>query len=330
MPPVLGKEGISSIKLASGTESFLQWCFLILFPHPVTADHVASGKQVIEVKNGQPRLEPPICSNLKFACFITGPVQLKQHCERRFGTTALDDLISSLSEDSAVREVHTCVFWTAVLAKHCGLASTFHEPHPQHRAVKNAGNLTKLSALELAQYARSDNVLEASIGVAAINSLIDIDEARCVEENAFDVLALKGKDKDIAVVGHFPWIPELRSIARTLWVVEQNPQEGELPAEEAEEVLPQADVVGLTGTSLLNHTIDRLLDLSKSSFVVMVGPTTPLSPVLFDYGVDILAGVNVIEADKTISSISQGAIFSQVEGVRLVTMAKERKNGWTS
>jgi uncharacterized protein (DUF4213/DUF364 family) len=242
----------------------------------------------------------------------------------------LDDLISSLSRDSVVREVHTCVFWTAVLSKHCGLASTFHEPHPSHRPVKHAGSLTGLSALELAQYARSDNVLEASIGMAAVNSLIDIDEARCVGENALDVLARKGRGKNIAVVGHFPWIPKLRRIARTLWVIEQRPQEGDLPAEAAEEVLPQADVVGLTGTSFENHTVDRLLALSKNSFVVMVGPTTPLSPVLFDYGVDILAGVKVVEPDKTIRSISQGAMFRQVKGVRLVTMAKERKNDRTS
>jgi len=243
---------------------------------------------------------------------------------------ALDDLISSLTEDSVVRELHTCVFWTAVVSKHCGLASTFHEPHPDHRPVRNAGSLTQLSALQLAQYARSDNVLEASIGMAAINSLIDIDEARCVKENALDVLARKGRNRNVAIVGHFPWIPKLRSIARTLWVIEQRPHEGELPAEATEEVLPQADVVGVTGTSFMNHTVERLLDLSKNSFVVMVGPTTPLSPVLFDYGVDILAGVKIVEPNKTIRSISQGAIFSQVEGVRLLTMAKERKNDWNS
>jgi len=242
----------------------------------------------------------------------------------------LEDLISSLSGDIVIREVHTCVFWTAVLSKHCGLASTFHEPHPSHRPVKNAGSLTGLPTLELAQYARSDSVLEASIGMAAINSVIDIDEARCVRENAFDVLARKGRNRNVAVVGHFPWIPKLRKIARTLWVIEQRPQEGDLPAEAAEELLPQADVVGLTGTSFINHTVERLLELSKNSFVVILGPTTPLSPILFDYGVDILAGTKVIEPDKTIHSISQGAMFRQVEGVRLVTMAKERKNASAS
>jgi len=232
----------------------------------------------------------------------------------------LDDLIASLDEDSRIQEIHACVFWTAVISRNCGLASTFHEEHPYHRAVRDVGSLRQKSALELAEYAKSDNVLEASIGMAAINSLIDVDEAKCVEENAFDILAQKGVDKNIAIVGHFPWIPKLGSIANKLWVIEQKPQEGEFPAEAAEDILPRADVVGVTGTSFVNHTVEKLLELSKGSFVVMLGPTSPLSPVLFDYGVDVIAGVKVVEPEKTIRSISEGAIFSQVEGVKLVTM----------
>ena len=238
----------------------------------------------------------------------------------------LDDLISSLGEDSPVQEIHACVFWTAVVSRNCGLASTFHEEHSYHRMVRDVGNLRRKSALELPEYAKSDNLLEASIGMAAINSLIDIDEAECVEENAFDVLARKGKGVNIAIIGHFPWVPELQKVARELWVIELRPQEGDLPAEAAEDILPQADVVGITGSSFINHTIERLLDLSKDSFIVVMGPTSPLSPVLFDYGVDIIAGVRVVEPEKTIHSISEGAIFRQMQGVRLVTMARELKN----
>jgi len=77
-----------------------------------------------------------------------------------------------------------------VPSNHCGLASTFHEPHPDHRPVRNVGSLIGLSALELAQYAGSGNVLEASVAMAALNPLIDIDETRCIRENALDVLTL--------------------------------------------------------------------------------------------------------------------------------------------
>lgn len=238
----------------------------------------------------------------------------------------LNNLISSLSKDSVVHEVYVCAFWTVVVSRNCGLASTLREEHPYHGAVRGVGSLTCKSALELAEYARSDNLLEASIGMAAINSLIDIDEANCVEENAFDILAQKGRGKNIAIVGHFPWVPRLRSIARKLWVIEQRPSEGELPAEAAEEILPKANVVGITGTSFINHTIEKLVDMSRNSFVILIGPTSPLSPVLFDYGVDVIAGVKVVDPEKTIRSISEGAIFTQVEGVRLLTMVKEAKN----
>ncbi len=236
----------------------------------------------------------------------------------------LDDIIESLTEDSVVQEVYACVFWTAVVSKHCGLASTLHEGHPGHNTVRESGRLRGKSALELAGYANSDHLLEASIGMAAVNSLIDIDEKRCVEKNALHILAEKGKDKDIAIVGHFPWIPRLEKYARKLFVIEQRPRQGDLPAEASEEILPNVDVVGLTGTALTNHTIERLLELSRDKFVVMVGPTSPLTPVLFDYGVDVISGSKVVDPEKVIRSISEGATFRQVQGVRYLNMCKER------
>jgi len=236
----------------------------------------------------------------------------------------LDDLISTLSEDSVVREVYVCALWTAVVSRNCGLASTFREEHPHHGRVRGVGSLRGKSALELAEYAKSDNLLEATIGMATINSLINIDEAKCVKENALDALARKGRGKNIAIVGHFPWTPQLREIAKKLWVIEQRPREGDLPAEAAEDILPQADVVGLTGTSFINHTVEKLLELSRGRFVVMVGPTSPLSPVLFDYGVDVIGGVKVVEPGKVIRYISEGAMFRQIEGVELVNMVRQR------
>jgi hypothetical protein len=190
--------------------------------------------------------------------------------------------------------------------------------------VRGVGDLRNRSALELAEYAKSDNLLEASIGMATINSLIDIDETRCDAENALDVLIEKGEGKDIAVVGHFPWIPKLQKVARKLWVLEQRPQAGDLPAEAAEDILPKADVVAITGTSLINHTVEKLLDLARGSFVVMVGPTSPLSPVLFDWGVDVVSGTKVVEPEKVLRSISEGAIFPQVQGVKLMNMRNRR------
>jgi uncharacterized protein (DUF4213/DUF364 family) len=235
-----------------------------------------------------------------------------------------DDLISSLKgNDFPIKSVHTCVFWTAVISKHCGLSSTFRGEGPSHeRGVRDVGNLTRKTALELAEYARSNSLLEASIGMATINSLIDIDESKCVEKNAFEIILEKGEGKHVAVVGHFPWIPKLREKIKNFWVLEQRLREGDLPAKEADRILPQCDVVGITGTSFINHTLEGLLKLSKNAYIVLVGPTSPLSPILFDCGIDAICGSKVVDPDQLIRSISEGATFKEVTGVRLLTLMK--------
>ena len=236
----------------------------------------------------------------------------------------LDDLLATLPDNAAVRSVLVGAHWTVVCSRYCGLASTITGDKPHgHEQVRDVGRLHLKSARELAEYARSDNVLEASIGVAAINSLLDVDESRAVEINAGEVLAERGYGKNVALVGHFPFIPKLRQTAGQLWVIEQRPSEGEYPAKSAADLIPQADVVAITGTALINHTLDGLLALCRPNALVMIlGPSTPLSPVLFDHGATVLSGARVIDEAAALRTIGQGATFQQVEGVRLLTLSR--------
>jgi uncharacterized protein (DUF4213/DUF364 family) len=237
----------------------------------------------------------------------------------------LSDLITSLKgKDYPVQEVLTGAYWTGVVSLGCGLASTFRdEGHPHPKGVKDVGYLTRKSALELANYAHSDYAMEASIGMAAINSLIEIDEERWVEKNASQILMEKGAGVDVAIVGHFPFIPELKKRARNLWVFEQRPKEGDLRPEQAPQIIPRCEIIGITGTSFINHTLEDLLRCSKGKFVLLIGPTTPLTPFLFDYGIDVLSGTIVVDEKEAFRCISQGGTFREVRGVRRVTMIKE-------
>lgn len=239
----------------------------------------------------------------------------------------IDDIIAGIKADDSVKEVRACMFWTAVVSKRCGLASTLREEGPHHvkNPVPEAGLLTMKTALELALYANSASLPEASIGLAAVNSLIDIDHERCAEKNALEILKEKSQGKRVAIVGHFPFIPKLRQVASEVRVLEKRPTQDDLPESEAADVLAKAEVVGITGTTLINHTFEGLMDLCKGKFVVVLGPSTPLSPVLFDYGVDALSGIEVINADSVLHSISEGASFRQVSkggGVRLLSMSR--------
>ena len=237
----------------------------------------------------------------------------------------LEDLLSSLNSEVSVKDVRQGLFHTGVLTRNCGLAATLPRDalRQEQPSVKEPGYLLKKSALELAQMAYSENILEAAIGMATINSLLGIEEECCLNLNAGDLIVEKGKDKRVAIVGHFPFIPKLREITRELWVIEKNPQEGDFPETEAENLIPRADVVGITGTAFTNHTIEQLLKLrDPKAYVVTLGDTTPLSPVLFDYGIDAISGTKVINPELALRCVSEGATYRQIKGIRQLTMMR--------
>jgi len=237
----------------------------------------------------------------------------------------LESLLSTLNSEARVKDIRQGVFHTGVLARNCGLAATLPRDalRQEPASVREPGSLLSKSAWELAQMAYSENILEAAIGMATINSLIEVDEQHCVELNASALLAEKCKGKKAAIVGHFPFIPRLREVARELWVIEKNPRAGDFAETEAGNLIPQADVVGITGTAFTNHTIERLLSMcNPRAYVVILGDTAPLSPLLFDYGVDAISGTKVVEPETALRCVSQGATFRQIRGIRLLTMKR--------
>jgi uncharacterized protein (DUF4213/DUF364 family) len=238
----------------------------------------------------------------------------------------LKDLISSLNLNTTVSDIRQGVFHTAVLTRNCGLAATL--PRDALRQdpplVKNPGSLLDIDVSELTQMAYSESILEAAIGMATINSLLTIKENECLDLNARDLIADKGEGKRIAIVGHFPFIPNLRKISKELWVIEKNPRKGDFSDDRAGDLIPRADVVGITGTALTNHTMDQLLELcDPGAFVVVLGDSAPLSSLLFDYGVGAVSGTKVIDSDLALRCVSQGANFRQIKGIRKLTMLKK-------
>jgi uncharacterized protein (DUF4213/DUF364 family) len=247
----------------------------------------------------------------------------------------VDDLLASLpSEDVALRDVRVGPFWTVVWTERgAGLASTQRDartPHG-HSLIRWAGDLMEHSALELAALLRARSPMEGALGMATVNALLEVDEEALTDRNASEEIIRRGGGKRVVIVGHFPFIPKVRRAVGHLDVLEMDPGPSELPPAAAGEVIPRADVVAITGTSLVNKTFEGLIQHCRpDAFVLMLGPTSPLSPVLFDYGVDLIAGTQILDPVVAATVAGQGAIFRQMRGVRLVTMTKdayERKNG---
>ena len=242
--------------------------------------------------------------------------------------TVLDDLLASLPAsvpDVPIRDMAVGLYWTAVYGQQVGLAAT---PDGASCCFSNdvdgVGQLHCQSVRELAQRLRSTHPLDVAIGMAALNALIPVNEQDGIELNARDLILERGRNKTVVTIGHFPFTDALREAAARLWVLELNPSPGDQPAEAAPELIPQADVIGLTASTLLNGTFESLSTLfPPRALVVMLGPSTPLSHVLFDYGVTILGGTLVTEPETTLRYISQGSSLHRVPGVRRFTIIKQ-------
>jgi uncharacterized protein (DUF4213/DUF364 family) len=115
----------------------------------------------------------------------------------------------------------------------------------------------------------------------------------------------------------------MRELAKELWVIEKSPREGDFPEKDAENLIPRAQVVAITGTSITNHTFERLVGLCDSmAYVIVLGATTPLSPILFDHGVDAISGTKVIDPALTLHCVSESATYRQISGIKRLTMLR--------
>lgn len=240
----------------------------------------------------------------------------------------LNSILKNIKEDAPVQEVIRGIHWTAVVSRRCGLASTMAQGCCNNEETGGMeGSLTEMTALELARYCLDGDTAKASLGIAAINSLLDVDPDRYANIDGLQLVKDMGKGKNVSVIGHFPFLDNLAREARNLWIIEKQPRPGDYTEEQGNDFLPQSDIVVISSTTLINHTLPGILDLCREgSIKMLLGPTTPLSKVLFEYGINMLAGSVVTEKDAVLRSVSEGANFIQLKrrgGVRFVSMIKD-------
>lgn len=239
-------------------------------------------------------------------------------------------LIESMAEEPVpVREVIAGIRWTAVTSRGCGLAASLvYGSDCQPRSLPDAGSLHRKSAQDLAQGMFSEHPLAVSIGLAAFCSMLSPIPDEALDMNALDLLAHLGRGKHVVMVGHFPQAEWLRGRVSRLSILEKRPRPGDYPAEAAPDLIPRADVVGITGMTILNHTFDDLLALCPpQAQVVVLGPSTPLSPILFDLGVDFISGTSVFDEAEVLQVIKQGGSAVQARGTRKITLCRQPFKG---
>ncbi|AFA48250.1 Rossmann-like domain-containing protein [Acetobacterium woodii] len=174
---------------------------------------------------------------------------------------------------------------------------------------------------EVAGCIKSWNFVEAAVGVAAVNAYynnpqvarangVEFSDKPRVEDRRYDPFIMSQnqvKGKKVAVIGHFPYIEKLLAPVCDFSIIEWTPENGDFPMPASEYILPECDYVYITCAAVVDKTLPRFLELSKNARgITIVGPGTPLAPVLFDYGVDDLSGF-IIKDQQRAFKIASGA-----------------------
>jgi uncharacterized protein len=190
-------------------------------------------------------------------------------------------------------------------------------------AMPFPGKLKGRPAFDLAREALGDNGIRRAVGIAAMNALADTCWRRRPRAeielrfgiDAFDATEIGAGDQVVVVGAFVPFLRELKRRRQPFLVLEQDPailKPDELPffrpAEEAAIVVPEADVLLITGTTLINDTLEELLSLaSPRARVTMVGPTVSLLPDAFlRRGADILGTVRITDPDAFLDMLAEG------------------------
>jgi uncharacterized protein (DUF4213/DUF364 family) len=250
-----------------------------------------------------------------------------------------DELIDGIAENLTIEDYNIGCAWTMVQAGgNAGVALTVkgHSIEPLYQGPVIGESLKTIAAL-----IKSWNFIEASLGMAAINCYynspqkvaalggfegIDIDD-ESLENNksmdAFSILAEEATDKRVAVIGHFPHIERtLRPLCK-LSILERDPDRGDYPDSACDYILIEQDMVFVTGMTFTNKTLPHLLQvINPAARIILVGPSVPLTPLLYKYGATDLDGFCVTNPQKIKQLVRHGQNFSIFSGGKMVSISK--------
>ena len=245
---------------------------------------------------------------------------------------AVTDILGSDLDDIRIERAVIGVFFTGVKLStgHAGACATPIKTIPEAvccpssaMAMPFPGKLKEKPARDVIKEAFSDHGIRRGVGIATVNALADLCWERrphpLVElqrgTDAFDANSFRPDDRTVVVGAFVPFLKELKRRKQPFLVLEKDPDTLKTeempffrPAEMARAVVPEADVLLITGTTLLNDTLEELLSWARpEARVTVVGPTVGLLPDAFlRRGADILGGVKITQPDEFLDLLAEG------------------------
>jgi uncharacterized protein (DUF4213/DUF364 family) len=194
--------------------------------------------------------------------------------------------------------------------------------------ISYAGSLTEKSLLEVLQWSYEPPSLKKIVGIATLNAVSqhlfqianDNDWGNPyirIKEDLIDYLKIE-KDTRVTFIGSVkPMIQKISKITQNIIIIENNPStskkfnnfiiKNDIKQLDKKEL--SNNVLFCTGTALINDTFEEILEIFKRNVhcISIIGPSASMLPdILFDYGVNIVGGMKVIDSESTLKIIQEG------------------------
>lgn len=230
-------------------------------------------------------------------------------------------LISGLSRpDAPIERVAIGRRFLGVWADGClGVASTLGA-RPDDDDMDMSAKLVGRPLSEAAnRLTISKSGFGTSIGLAALNAGMDFPPVD-TSLNAGALLEKIARDRKTVIVGDFPFIEGVKKVALSLHLLELWPGPEATPKDQWDAVLNDCEVAAITSTALVSRSLAYFLRMTPNAVRILIGPSTPMSSLLFDLGVDVLAGSRYTNPDGVMAAIEGDATFREIKraGVDLV------------
>lgn len=243
----------------------------------------------------------------------------------------LKNRLGARLDDLCIERIVIGIFFTGVKLNngHGGLCFTPVKTIPEAvccpssaKAMPQSGKLRGAKVSKILDGMFYGNAMRRAIGVAVMNAL---------SNTVWEDLALNGytitKDVDpmdnyvfpeggkAVVVGALvPYLRMFKAQNRDFSILEKDtstlkPDElaRHVPDERAHEVVAEADLLIITGTTLINDTLEGLIAAAKpGADIIVVGPTASMLPeAFFQRGVLSIGGVMVTKPDELLDILAE-------------------------
>jgi hypothetical protein len=208
-----------------------------------------------------------------------------------------------------LHDLHISLHWVIAKCDRYALATFLRVSNPLDPCYQTSylGDQLGRPVTEIAdRFADSDDALRLGLINACLNGSLPLPQD-LFEANAVDPFAEIIKHCRTCFIGHFPQAEIWRGQGHPVTIIELQPRNGDIPWTDSKPALRNAEIVFITGLTLLNDTFLEVLDRTPhAKYRVLLGRTVPFCPLFFEYGIHLIGSTQISDAGLALRYCQQG------------------------